>query len=129
MQTYAPPKLDPTARAAMERGEFDFLIPVKKPLLRKGEVADVLQRSLGFVTALVDSGRLEAHRDSAAGGPEAERQSDRITRRSLLLYLVSTSNYEPSYSVIGVELICKTYGPAQLDRLIAFCSRQKNLIA
>lgn len=128
MQTYAPPKLNAGAREAMNRGEFDFLIPVKKPLLRKGEVADVLQRSLAFVTALVDSGRLEAHRDSAFGGVDAQRQSDRITRRSLLLHLVSTANYEPSYSVLGVEMICKTYGPAQLDRVIAFCTRQKNQI-
>lgn len=125
MQTYAPPKLSARQMAAVERGEYDFLIPNRRGQLRTDEVASIIGRREEFVRRLGDEGRLERHRDSALSGG---RPSGTYTRRSVLLYLAETSDYEPSFAIIRVEAVLKTFGPAQLDRVIAFCTRQKNLI-
>jgi hypothetical protein len=124
MSHYTAPRLKPAVQAQLDRGEFDFLMPVKKRLLRTDEVAEIIGRGQHYVRALIEQGRLEVHGDSAFG----QRKSSLITSRSVLLYLVSIANYDPNYSVIQVEIICKTFKPAQLDRLIAFATRQKNLL-
>lgn len=125
-KTYSPPALPKDQQTAVDRGEYDFLIPVQKSLLRQDEVAEVLDRSTQFVGELIDRGRLEAHRDHAFGA--GLRKSNRVTRRSLILYLAETSNYDPAYMVMRIEVVLKTLKTPQLDRLIAFAHRQKNLV-
>ena len=121
---YVAPRLKPAVKASLDRGEFDFLMPVKKRLLRTDEVAEIIGREQQYVRELIEQGRLEAHRDSAFG----QRKSSLVTSRSVLLYLVSIANYDPVYCVIQVEMICKTFRPAQLDRLIAFATKLKNQV-
>lgn len=124
-KTYSPPKLNTRQLQAVEAGEYDFLIPTRKPLMRTDEVAGAIHRGLDFVRDLVGEGRLEAHRDSARGA----RNTNIITRRSVVLYLAETSDYDPAYLIMRMEVILKTFQAPALDRVIAFCTRQKNQIA
>lgn len=124
-KSYAPPSLNPRQLAAVENGEYDFLIPTRKPSMRVDEVCDTLRRSTGFVRALIEDGRLEAHRDSAKG----ERASSVVTRRSVVFYLAETSDYDPAYIVMRIEVVMKTLKGAALDRLISFARKQKERIA
>jgi hypothetical protein len=123
---YSAPKLTATAHAAVDRGDFDFLVPYKKPLYRTDEAADTISRSTEFIRCLIEEGRLEAHRDSAT---TEGRKSSLVTRRSLLLYQVSIANYDPNSIVARLEAIAKTLGPAQLDRFARFISRQRESIS
>src|SRR3954471_8373513 len=101
---YSPPTLNARQLAAVEAGEYDFLIPTKKPLMRTDEVASAIHRSENFARYLGDDGRLELHRDTAKGS----RQSNRYTRRSVVLYLAETSNYAPAFVVMRLEVVMKT---------------------
>jgi hypothetical protein len=112
---YSPPALSPTQRKAVENGEYDFLIPTRKPLMRMDEVCDAIRRSPNFVRALMDNGRLEAHRDSAKG----DRLSSLITRRSVILYLAETSGYDTAFIVMRIEVVMKTLRAPALDRITA----------
>lgn len=123
-KSYAAPSLNQRQLAAVENGEYDFLIATRKPLMRTDEVAVAIHRSLDFVRGLVEAGRLEAHRDSAKG----ERKTNIITRRSVILYLVETGDYTTEQIVMRVEVVMKTLQAPALDRLIAFAMRQKHLI-
>lgn len=123
-KTYSPPQLNARQLAAAENGEYDFLIPTRKPLMRTDEVAIAIHRSLNYVRALIEDGRLEAHRDSATG----DRSTNIVTRRSVILYLAETADYDPAHIVMRVEAVMKTLKAPSLDRLIAFLNRQKNLI-
>jgi hypothetical protein len=118
--TYSEPKLDARIRAAMDAGEYDFLLPYAKPLYRTDEVADCIGRDPAYVRALIDAGRLEAHRDSALG----DRKSSRVTRRSILIYLVETANYENIDIVVRVESVLKTLAPHHLKRLVASANKR-----
>jgi hypothetical protein len=125
MKSYAPPQLNPRQLAAVEAGEYDFLIPTRKPLMRTDEVAVAIHRSLNFVRALIDDGRLESHQDSATGN----RNTNIVTRRSVVLYLAETADYDPAYIVMRLEVIMKTLKAPALERLIAFATKQKNQIS
>lgn len=122
--TYAQPKLHPNAEAAAKNGEYDFLLPYAKPLYRTDEAADCICRDPAYVRALIESGRLEAHRDSALG----DRKSSRVTRRSILLYLIETANYECIDTVVRVESILKTLAPHHLKRLGAAIQKRLTTI-
>lgn len=122
---YSAPSLDKKTQAAVARGDFDFLLPYQKPLWRTDEVAEVIGRSIQYVRALIEDGRLEAHQDSAFG----ERKSNLITRRSVLIYLAETANYDPGYLVIRLEVIAKRLNAATLDRLIGTLRKQRERIA
>lgn len=124
MKSYVAPRLNPGQLAAVERGDYDFLILTRKPLMRTDEVAIAIHRSLGFVRALIEDGRLEKHRDSATG----ERCTNIVTRRSVILYLVETGDYSTEQIVMRIEAVMKTLTMPALDRLIAFAQRQKNLL-
>jgi hypothetical protein len=124
-KTYSPPRLDARQLAAVENGEYDFLIPTRKPLMRTDEVASAIHRSLGFVRALIEDGRLETHKDSAKG----ERLTNSVTRRSVILYLAETADYDPAYLVMRVEVVMKTLRAPELDRLISFARKQRERIS
>ena len=108
------------AEAGAKNGEYDFLLPYAKPLYRTDEAADCICRDPAYVRALIESGRLEAHRDSALG----DRKSSRVTRRSILLYLIETANYETIDTVVRLESILKTIAPHHLKRIIAAAQKQ-----
>lgn len=124
-KTYSPPSLNARQLAAVENGEYDFLIPTRKPLMRADEAASAIHRSTDFVRALIEDGRLEAHKDSATG----KRNTNIVTRRSVVLYLAETSDYDPAYAVMRVEVVMKTFTPAALDRIISFAQKQKDRIS
>lgn len=124
-KTYAPPSLTPKQLKAVADGDYDFLIPTRKPLMRIDEVCDSLRRSSGFVRALIDDGRLERHKDSATG----ERPSNTVTRRSLILHLAETSDYDPAYIVMRVEVVMKTLTGPALNRIIATAQKLRERIS
>jgi hypothetical protein len=117
---YSPPKLEPRIQRAADAGEYDFLLPYSKALYRTDEVADCIGRDPAYVRALIDAGRLEAHRDSALG----DRKSSRVTRRSILVYLVETANYETIDIVVRVESVLKTMRPHHITRIIAAAKKR-----
>jgi hypothetical protein len=122
--SYSPPKLNPLQMAAVESGEYDFLVPTRKALMRTDEVASVLHRSSEFVRRLGEAGKLEGH----IGTPDG-RSTSVYTRRSVIMHLVETGNYDPAFMVMRVEAVLKTFKTPALDRIIAFANRQKNLIS
>jgi len=124
-KTYSEPSLDKKALAAVHRGDFDFLLPFQKPFWRTDEVAEVIGRSIQYVRALIEDGRLEAHQDSAFG----DRKSSLITRRSVLLYMAETANYDPGYLVIRIEVLLKRLTAPTLDRLIATARKLRERIS
>jgi hypothetical protein len=126
-KTYSEPSLDKKTRAAIHRGDFDFLLPYQKPLWRTDEVAEVIGRSIQYVRALIEDGRLEAHTDSVFG--DGERKSSMITRRSVLLYLAETANYDPGYLVIRIEVLLKRLTAPTLDRLVATARKLRERIS
>lgn len=123
--TYSPRSLDKKTLAAVGRGDFDFLLPFQKPFWRTDEVAEVIGRSTQYVRELIDGGRLEAHQDSAYG----TRKTSLVTRRSVLLYLAETANYDPGYLVIRIEVITKRLTAPTLDRLIATLRKQRERVS
>lgn len=125
-QTYAPPQLNARQMAAVEAGEYDFLIPTRKPLMRTDEVASALHRSQTFVRDLGDLGKLEVHSSSAKTDG---RPSSTYTRRSLVLYLAETSNYDPAFIVMRIEVVLKTLKAPALQRLIKFANRELERIS
>lgn len=122
---YTPPKLSAAARRAHDKGEFDFLVPVSKNLLRTDEVAEIINRQTGYIRSLIEEGRLEAHRDSTFG----TRKSNIVTRRSVILYLAETAAYDPAYAVIRTEALMKTLRPEHLHRLAQTAARLANQIS
>ncbi len=121
---YSTPALTPKMEQAIRNGDFEFLLPYSKALYRTDEVATTIGREQTYVRELVDNGRLEAHRDSATG----TRKSNLVTRRSVVLYLAETANYDPAYLVLRIEAVLKTMRARDLDRLISTAQRQKNRI-
>jgi hypothetical protein len=108
-----------TTRA--EQGEFDFLIPwgPLKKLATTAEVARVIGRQVDFVRALVESGRLESHADSATG----EQLSNRITTRSVRVLMAETAQYESADLLPRLEAVVRDLGPAGWDALEQFIAR------
>jgi hypothetical protein len=117
---YKPPKLKPRVQAAVDACEFDFLVPWSKTLYRTDEVAECLGRDPAYVRALISAGRLDAHCDSALG----DRKSSRVTRRSLIMYLAETANYEQADMVPRFEAVLKTMRPHHLKQIAAWIQKR-----
>lgn len=94
------------------QGEFDFLVPYSKPLLRPDEAAKCLGRSVYFVYQMIDEGKLEAH---APQGREKQRYV--VTRRSVLALLADTALYEPALYVERVRTLLEHCSAADLSSL------------
>ena len=124
-KTYSAPVLTPKAQQAVARGDFDYLMPFQKSLLRTDEVAGVIGRSKQFVRELIEQGRLEAHVDCAWG----TRESSRVTRRSVILYLAETANYDPSFHVVRIEVLLKRLNAPALQRVIKAATTLLNRIS
>jgi excisionase family DNA binding protein len=92
---------------------FDWLVPLRKNLLTTQEVARCIAQGQDYVRQLIESGRLEAHQDSAFGS----RLSNRVTRRSVVVHLSRTAKYEPDTfleSLIDVAVTLSREGRARL---------------
>lgn len=96
--------------------EFDLLLT--------REVAGEIGRAQAFVRELIESGRLEAHQDSAFG----TRKSNVVTRRSVLLYLAETANYDPAFLVIRMEALLKNLNRPALIRMVNTATKRLNTI-
>lgn len=112
---YSAPKLDQAKEAAVKDGEFDFLLPYAKSLYRTDEAAECIGRDPAYVRDLIEKGRLEAHRDTAIKGG---RLSNRVTRRSLLLYLAETADYRSDDTLAQVKAFLKTLRPHQIREIV-----------
>ena len=102
----------PAEYEAAQRG-FNWLMPVRKSLLTTGEAAAVLGREVDFVRQLIEDGKLEAHSDTAMG----ERKSSRVTRRSVLLRLLTTANYTPEDFPRQVTELMESLDPTELRQM------------
>ena len=100
---------------------FDFLMPYKKALLTTPEVAKVITFGEDFVRELIDDGRLEVHADSAFG----ERKTNRVTRRSVLVYFARTAQYDPAHFIDQFRELLKTLTPEQLNKLIVMATQER----
>lgn len=116
---YTPPPVTPRQKQADEAGEWSFLMPFGKALIRTDEACELIGRSPQYVRELIEAGRLESHQDTVRG----TRLTNLITRRSVELYLIETSNYDPSFLVLRLESVLKKLNRAALERLIATATR------
>lgn len=107
-------------RTQPEQHEFDFLMPYseRRPLLKPAEVATCLGRSVDFVQAMIDEGRLEVHAPQ-----DREKRRYMITRRSVLLLLAEQAAYSPSYYMERLRAVLRTLTRYQLDELIIEATR------
>jgi hypothetical protein len=100
---------------AVSQRAFCFLIPVKKNLLTTGEVARFIGRNEDYVRQLLDEGRMEYHADSAFG--------TRVTRRSVLYYLLKTAQYEPDGFLSWLADLAESLTPEQRTSLASICHK------
>lgn len=107
---------------AAEQGEFDFLMPFseRRSLLNAKEVALCIGREVDFVYSLIEDAQLEAH-----GIPDRKRTEYRITRRSVLLYLARTANYEPKYHLDRMLKCVDAMTPAEFEALIKHATKRR----
>jgi len=113
---YRAPKFAPKVAAQIEQGLFDFLVPYRKPSLQPNEAAKCLgERSKDFVYDLIALGKLESVSMEARG----KRPSYIVTRRSVLLYLVSRAQFDPADFQLCVRSLLETFDRALLDFTLA----------
>lgn len=109
------------AEFALAQRNFDFLMPYKKALLTTVEVAKIIGREEDFVRELIAEGRLESHADSAFG----VRKSNRVTRRSVLVYFARTAEYDPAQFIDAFAELFRTLTPDQLTKLVVLATRER----
>ena len=86
---------------------FDWLIPFSpaKQLLNTTEAARILSVSDETVRQLIESGQLEAHGFNASGA--TERETNRVTRRSITVFLLRSAKHESDAIVASLLDICR----------------------
>lgn len=110
MASVKPIKFSATAEEiARAQLTFDFLLPYSaaKQLLTTQEAARCLAMTDETIRQLIQSGQLEAHGFNAAG--TTGRETNRVTRRSLTVFLLRSAKYE---------------GQALVNSLLDVCHRQ-----
>ena len=76
------------------------------------------------VRVAIESRELEAHRFTVHGtkaddfGKNGSRLTNRVTRRSVLLWLAKTADYQPDAIADACYEVAKTLGPALLKTLV-----------
>lgn len=118
-----PPTFAEQARADAQRLkeienaqiEFDFLMPFsdRRTLLSVQEVCACIGRGDTFVYEQVQNGNFEAH-----GTLADQKQRLRITRRSVLLWLARTAQYEPQYFMDRLLNMIDALTSAQCEQVI-----------
>ena len=121
----APVKFSATpAEIAQAQLNFDWLIPYgpQKRVLTTEEVGRLLGMGQDAVRGLIDSAQLESFQFNATG--TSNRQTNRITRRSVTLFLLRTGNFEPnSYVGALIELVKTQITDAQRALFMAGIQR------
>ena len=109
------------AEFALAQRHFDFLMPYRKALYNVPETATAIGREQDFVRELIAEGRLEAHSDSAFG----VRKSSLVTRRSILVYLARTAQYEPAQFLESFAELLAAMTSDQLTKLIVMATQER----
>jgi len=114
------PAPDPVAQLA-----FDWLIPFRqsKQLLNTEEAAKVLSVGQDVIRALIDDGKLHAHRFNALG--TTDRKNNRVTRESLRLYLAGSANYDDDARVASALSVAANFSDSMRAALISGLHRQQ----
>jgi len=99
---------------------FDWLIPYgpMKQTLTTEEVGRILGISEDSVRGLIDGAQLESHQFNATG--ISDRKTNRITRRSVTVFLMRTATYEAA-AIVGslVEIFKTQLSQAQRESFLA----------
>jgi hypothetical protein len=115
-------RADARKLAALEEKqvEFDFLMPFseRRALLSVKEVCLCIGREETFILERVQDGSLEAHGTAPAGETAGRRVGLRITRRSVLLWLTRTAQYEPEYFLERLLKCVDALTPQQCEVVI-----------
>lgn len=112
---YTAPKFAPKVAAQIDQGFFDFLVPYRKPMLQPNEAAKCFgEKSKDFVYDLIATGNLESVSMKAKG----TRPSYIVTRRSVLLYLVSRAQFDPADFLLCVRSLLETFDRPTLEHTI-----------
>ena len=87
---------------------FDWLIPYgpMKQTLTTEEVGRILGMGQDSVRGLIDTAQLESHQFNASGS--SDRQTNRVTRRSVTVFLMRSATYEADAIVGSLTEIFKT---------------------
>jgi hypothetical protein len=103
-------------------GAFDFMMPYSEArrTLNPQEVARCLERSIDFVEAMIDEGRLEAFAPA-----DRAKQRKRVTRRSVLLLLAEQAQFHPEHFVERLLCLVDTCTAEQLDAIIRRASQRR----
>jgi hypothetical protein len=109
------------AEFALAQRHFDFLMPYKKALYTVPETAKAIGREQDFVRELIAEGRLEAHADSAFGA----RKSNLVTRRSILVYLARTAQYDPADFIESFADLLAGMTAEQLSKLVVMATQER----
>lgn len=106
----------------VDQGAFDFLMPYseRRPLLSVREVAGVLHRSVDFVEAMIEEGRLEAFAPQ-----DREKQRKQVTRRSVLLLLAEQALGDPQHFEERVLRFVQGLDPALLTKVIVAATQRR----
>jgi hypothetical protein len=125
MSTYHAPKVSGKVAMQLDQGFFDFLVPYRKPTLTTREAAKALgDKSVDFVLALIQCGKLEAFGLEAKGdkmvGNEIirSRPTYTVTRRSVLVYLVSRAQFERDDFLLLVRSTLEAFDAPTLEYTI-----------
>lgn len=90
---------------------FTHIIRSQRALWAPVEIAGLLNVSRHTVYLLIDDGELECHRlGTKPADDEAARRSIRITRRSIIAYLLRSANYKPKDEAQILALIASLLG-------------------
>jgi hypothetical protein len=91
-----------------------FLASHLSPLIRPVQVARGLNRSAVFIHGLIHEGRLEV-----LGVPGRQRQRYQVTKRSVLLHLAESADFQPSEFNTWLETFLPIHSTDQLSLFIA----------
>jgi len=120
--TTLPNRAAKKAAENVDQGAFDFMMPYseQRRTLNVREVAKCLERSADFVEAMCSEGRLEIF------APEGrERESKRITRRSVLLLLAEQARFEPDHFLARVLRLVDACTAEQLGAIIIRATQRR----
>jgi hypothetical protein len=121
MSRYAAPSLPAWKAQAVDQGWFDFLVPYRAVTVSPVQAARSLGRDVDHVYSLIERGKLEAH-----GVPGRKVERYRITRRSLVLYMAESANYNPNDLLERLAEITATLTDTQCERFIAAVRNRRN---
>lgn len=118
------------------------ILRINRPLLRVSEVAEILTLGVSTVYELIEAGRIESHDltgevkpasqldlfGNSAATIAARRAAVRVTRRSVVAFLLRTASYELDAPAV-VQVIARLLGDLPITALEAIASRATQVAA